>query len=98
MQLAVPILGTAQREMSRIESEGHSSAASFIDIPKQHLPRQRKLFSGFLDTMNLTVNFSIAYAHYSGRMDWTGVEHSRQNTADSCTFGARYWRKFDALI
>jgi hypothetical protein len=41
MQDADPPAGAAQRE-SRTESEGHSSAASFINLTKVHLPRQRK--------------------------------------------------------
>jgi hypothetical protein len=40
MQGADPSHGAAQREMSKTESEGHSSAASFIDSGKEHLPRQ----------------------------------------------------------
>ena len=40
MQGADPSHGTARREMSKTESEGHSSAASFIDSVKKHLPRQ----------------------------------------------------------
>jgi hypothetical protein len=40
---ANPPVGLARREMSRTESEGHSSAAaSFIDISIKHLLRQRK--------------------------------------------------------
>ena len=41
MQDADPPAGAAQRE-SRTESEGHSSAASFINLAKVHLPRQKE--------------------------------------------------------
>ena len=42
MQGADPSHGAAQREMSKTESEGHSSAASFIDSAKEHLLRQNE--------------------------------------------------------
>jgi hypothetical protein len=44
MQGADPANGAAQKEKSVKESEGHSSAASFIDSGKVHFLRQR---SGF---------------------------------------------------
>jgi hypothetical protein len=40
MQGAGPWNGAAHKEMSKKESEGHSSAASFIDSVKEHLPLQ----------------------------------------------------------
>ena len=45
IQRANPPVGLAQREMSRTESEGHSSAASFIELGLKHLPRQRRRLS-----------------------------------------------------
>jgi hypothetical protein len=46
MQGAGPSHGAAQSEMSKTESEGHSSAASFIDSAKEHLPGQNEGYRG----------------------------------------------------
>jgi hypothetical protein len=54
MQGADPSHGAAQREMSKTESEGHLSAASFIDSAKKHLPRQKYRCCG-LRAANLQV-------------------------------------------
>jgi len=42
MQGADPANGAAQKEKSVKESEGHSSAASFIDLGKVHFLLQRE--------------------------------------------------------
>lgn len=52
MQGAAPPAGTAQREMSRTESEGHSSAASFHTSAKKHLPGQNPCSQAIV--MNIT--------------------------------------------
>jgi len=54
MQGAGPSHGAAQSEMSKTESEGHSSAASFIDSVKKHLLRQNESHLKFM-TANLQV-------------------------------------------
>jgi len=42
MQGTDPAKEAAQCEMSKKESEGHSSAASFIDTGKVHFPLQKQ--------------------------------------------------------
>lgn len=61
MQGADPANGAAQKEMSVIESEGHSLAASFIDFEKVHFLLQRPSPSYPQNDDMISLYFGLTY-------------------------------------